>query len=688
MPELIFEQSVWFVPVCLLLAAAISYLVYSGKSPWSRTTNALLMTARIILITLLLILLLNPLLNQVISEVERPSFVIAVDNSQSMIQGLDSTDLQALKSTVIQLQDQLLSSDYQVNIHTLGSSATTVSDIRFDQKTTDLDRWLRQLQSTYEGKNLAGVYLISDGKYNQGISPAYFPYPFKVLTLGIGDTVQKSDLAIQQVMYNKIAYQGNKFPVVAEVTNHGYKDQRAKVEIRRDGKVVSSQNVKFTHDEGLTSVEMQVEATAQGMQQLDISVSPLDNEAIAVNNYRRVFVDVVDGKQKILLVAPAPHPDIKALAAVIENNENYELTIFIPGMGDFKADKYDLVISHQAYSRYRKTNELVQQLREEGVPALLIFGNSSNILMASRSEDLLTISQRGAKRDLVFPSLNTEFSLFSLPEDARSGSNNYPPVSVPYGSISQPANAQILLYQRVGSIQTEKPLFYLAEQNGQKNAFLLAEGFWRWRMQEYAVTEATSSFDDMFLKTIQYLCTKVDKRKFKFYPSSTTYFENQTVKFQAEIYNQIYERIYGETVNVKIFNAKGFNREYSFTSNSNFSRLEASNFPPGLYSYEASVTLNGKQEIASGKFSIKELQLEELDQVADFNLLRQVAYNTGGVFYSDPNTMLADTDTFDLKGVIHSHEDIFPIVHIKWILALLLLLVTLEWFTRKYNGGY
>lgn len=651
-------------------------------------TNWLLTVLRFVLIFVLLILLLNPLLNQIVSEVERPAFVIAVDNSSSMIQGLDSIEQRDLLSSVGLLKSKLESKNYEANIHTLDADLQSVTDIRFDQKTTNLDKWLRDLQSRYEGKNLEGIYLISDGKYNQGTSPAYFTYNHKVLALGVGDTLQKKDIVLQNVLYNKIAYQGNKFPVVVEIINYGYQQEQSHLEIRSKGKVVTSKAVKFKNEEGLTRIELEVEAEENGMQQLDVRVVGMPDESVAANNYRRIFIDVIDGKQKILLVAPSPHPDIKALAAVIEKNQNYELTTYIPDVNELKPDKYDLVISHQAYSRYKKANEAVQAQRDQGVPALLIFGDRSNILMASRTEDLFTFSQKGAKRDMVFGAVNDEFSLFSMREDIKLNFANFPPVSVPYGESILPPKAEVLLYQRVGSIQTKKPLFYLNEQNGVKMAFFLAEGLWKWRMQEFAITESSTSFDDIFLKTIQYLSTKIDKRKFKFYPSDNIYFENQTVQFHAEIYNQIYERVFGEQVQVTITRNEGFLKEYNFTPSSAYSRLEVSNLTPGLYDYQAKVTLNGKQEVVYGKFSVKELQLEELDQVADFNLMRQVAYNTNGKFYDSVENLISDIDNFQLKGVIHSQEDIFPVIHLRWILFVLLTFASLEWFTRKYNGGY
>ena len=298
--------------------------------------------------------------------------------------------------------------------------------------------------------------------------------------------------------------------------------------------------------------------------------------------------------------------------------------------------------------------------------------------------------QEKERTHLVFGAINHDFSQFIVSEDLKSNILNYPPISVPYGEVTIPATANAIIYQKIGSITTGKPLLYLNEVNGVKSAFLLGEGIWKWRMQEYALNESTESFDELFSKTIQYLSTKVDKRKFKCYPTANEYTENQTVIFRSEVYNEIYERTYGLPIQITVKGEKEFVKDFSYSPSSAYSQLEMSNFPPGLYEYVAKVRLDNKNEIVRGKFTVAELQLERLDQVADFNLLRHVANNTGGEFYklSQADEMLRDVDNIQLQGIIHTQEDVFPLINLKWIFYILLLLVTIEWFTRKFNGGY
>jgi hypothetical protein len=44
-------------------------------------------------------------------------------------------------------------------------------------------------------------------------------------------------------------------------------------------------------------------------------------EFTAQNNSRDAYIEVIDGKEKILLLAAAPHPDIKAIKSALEKNE-------------------------------------------------------------------------------------------------------------------------------------------------------------------------------------------------------------------------------------------------------------------------------------------------------------------------------------------------------------------------------
>ena len=85
--------------------------------------------------------------------------------------------------------------------------------MRFQAPATDLDGLLTNVREGYEGRNLAGVVLVSDGLVNQGRSPVYSEFNFPIYSVAVGDTVPKRDLSLPTLNYNRVAFSGNRFPL-------------------------------------------------------------------------------------------------------------------------------------------------------------------------------------------------------------------------------------------------------------------------------------------------------------------------------------------------------------------------------------------------------------------------------------------------------------------------------------------
>src|SRR5690606_37475773 len=188
---------------------------------------------------------------------------------------------------------------------------------------------------------------------------------FPVHTIGLGDTTERTDVGIRNIAYNKIAYQGNKFPVRIEVLVKNLNNQSIKVSLLQRGKLLE-EKTQTTTNENLLAFDFQPVANEQGIQKLDIKIEEKPDEKNTRNNYASIYVEVVEGKKQILLVAPTPHPDIKALREVIEKNSNYELTLHIPCVKELNAnqlnsDQIDLVIFHQSPDTKGKTHALFQR---------------------------------------------------------------------------------------------------------------------------------------------------------------------------------------------------------------------------------------------------------------------------------------------------------------------------------------
>jgi hypothetical protein len=219
---------------------------------------------------------------------------------------------------------------------------------------------------------------------------------------------------------------------------------------------------------------------------------------------------------------------------------------------------------------------------------------------------------------------------------------------------------------------------------------MLGEGLWRWKLNEFDRFENTTAFDEVFSKLIQYLSTGDDKRKFRSYPIKQEFTDTEAAIFESQVYNDIFEPIYGNTISIALTNESGARTKYSYTTSPGNTRYQIGGLKEGVYRYVSSTTLNGKDEKVSGEFAVVQRQAELQNLTADFDLLRKVSANTGGKFYplSKVELMQADLQKAEAKSIIHTEESFKSLINLKWVFWVLTLMISGEWFARKYLGSY
>lgn len=689
MQRLLFESSPGFIIVCIAAGLGYGYLLYTVKHPWNKPTNQLLFALRVVLVTFLAILLVGPILKLTNNIFEKPAIVILVDNSLSVKEAIDSTQRQALQRDLNSLKKKLSDEGFEVALKNLANEE--LESISYTQHHSDLSGAIRELTADYEGKNLARIVLVSDGIYNSGSSPLYNLLRIPVYTVGVGDTTDRVDLVLKNMAYNKIAYQGNKFPLKVEALIKDLKNQDVTVSVFQLRKLISRQQ-KNSDNKQLIDFDFELEAKDKGLQRYDVVISLLSQEMNRRNNSASAYIEVVEGKKKILVVAPAPHPDIKALRSVVERNSNYEFILHIPGVKEAttaQLDQADLVIFQQVADVDGKTNSLFLKFYKKKTPILAMIGSKTNLRQLPTAGMLLTFENIG-QWDAATPIINSQFRDFAFSENINGIFSHFPPAAVPFGKFFFPPNAQILLYQRIGSIATERPMILCLDEDDRKMGIVMADGIWRWRLNEFSETEKTEAFDEVFGKLIQYLSTKEDKRKFKSFPLQNEFTDAESVVFESQVYNDLYELVYGNKVDIELRDEAGKINHYDYVTGEGNSRYRIGSLKEGVYRYKATTSIAGKPEAVQGEFLVTAQNIEAQNLTADFGLLRKIANQTGGKFYpvKDLAKLGDELPKTETKALIHSDESFNSLINIKWVFFLLLALISTEWFVRKYSGGY
>jgi hypothetical protein len=189
---------------------------------------------------------------------------------------------------------------------------------------------------------------------------------------------------------------------------------------------------------------------------------------------------------------------------------------------------------------------------------------------------------------------------------------------------------------------------------------------------------------------MQYLALKQNEDNFNiFHPA--LFQETDAIELIAELYNDSYELVNTPDVNIRIKNDSLREFTYQFDRSSDAYRLNAGNLRTGDYTYEAETNIGDQHFTERGSFSIVKNELEIQNTRADFGVLYQLSEITGGKFFplSDYGTLL-DTIRANKQIAVQQHQQTFQTewINLKSLFILLILLVGVEWFFRKYWGIY
>lgn len=685
------ELPLWLVIFCLAAGFLYAYFLYKKDVRFNDTKpiiKQIMFSSRFVLVSILTFLLLSPFIKTIFNKTEKPIIIIAQDNSSSILLNKDSL---FYKTTYQNQLDELvdnLSQNFEVKKYTFGENLNENNPTDFSEKITNLSNVFSEIESKFYNQNIGAVILASDGIYNQGTNPLYLSNlpPYTVYTITLGDTSVQRDLILKEVNHNKITFLKNQFPIEIFAVVNKSEGQKTQLKISHNNILIFSKDYTISSNSFSITETVLLEAKNIGTQHYKVEFTPIENEISTTNNSKDIYIDVLDGRQNILILANSPHPDIKALKSSIESNENYKVTTKFISDFDGNLAPYSLVIVHQI----PQNNTYIQQINKSAISTWYIIGNQSSEQEFNALN--LGVSVTNSKNNFndIFPKVNPQFPLFTISENTLKLIQNLPPLSGFFGNYQLKTNGYTLLNQKIGNVATDNPLLIFNEQNNKKNALLFGEGVWRWRMQEFLMNATNDATNELINKTVQFLAVKDDKSKFRILLDKS-FFENEELLINAELYNDSYELINEPEVKITLIDTQEKKYNYVFNKTTNAYVLDAGILLPGIYTYTSNTKLGEKNYTQKGQFQVLPLVLEANNSTADFQLMQNLAKKFGGkMFYpSNINEISSSVEqNSTISSIIYEEHDIKDWIQLRWIFFVLLLLLALEWFLRKRNGAY
>ena len=657
---------------CLLLGFIYSLLLYFKQHNFlNKKLLFLLSLLRFLLISFLAFLLLDPILKSSKEIKEKPIVVVLQDVSSSISRNIKNE----LEDFSNKLND--------LDVYKYSFSDKIYDDFNEENNGlyTNISKVINEINNRFSNRNLSSIILASDGLYNDGINPLYsnnFNTPIHSICLG--DTTEKKDNVISDVKHNDIVFLGNSFISEIFIESVKYKGEKVKLKIENNGESLFEKKITFNSNKEFLKIPVELKTSQVGVQAFKVVLSPLKNENNIRNNTFMFYVDVINSKYKILFIHDHSHPDIASLVSVIENNKDYDLDIVKSNNLKTNFSDYNLVILH---SISKENIQIIDDIFDENIPLLIFPKQELNLY--SKLTPNINFNRRSFNNE-VFPKINDNFLSFKISKGVEEMINLSPPILTSFGFYSSSPLINPIVYQKYANTITESPLCFFDNYNSNKVGVFLGEGYWRWKINDFKLNDSFENFNELINKVLQYLIIKEDKSKFRLYYDKESN-ENENIVFEAEVYDDNYNLNNDNDISLLLVNSNNEEYRYVFNKKKEKYYLDLGNLIPDTYKIFAKVEKRNYEK--KGVINIKPINVEFLNKIANHQIMNDLSEISGGESYSLANLNLLinnlneDKDNF----VSTRYEDkLIQLIDYELILLILLLLISFEWFVRKYNG--
>lgn len=706
--SLLISGSWLYYTVFALLILVVAVLYYRITIPVvSRAKRYFLLTLRLSILLILLMLMFSPVLNLGFSSVENPVNYFFIDRSASVNFDDGTKRSEALKQFMNDLATSSVGSGAVV--HTFSGEVDTAlirssNDLpKTDGNLTNLESVFKYLKST--GSKNYTVTLITDGVITDGNDPMLVAEKsgMPVFTVAIGDSTARKDVAVENVSYSEYVIRGSSSPVSPTINIAGFPGSEVKVELTENGAVVATETVSLEKN-GTTSVIFNYVPKTTGMKKLAVRAQTFPEEVNKANNSFPFFINVIDNRKKVLVLSGAPTPDV----AFVKNALSGDSTITVRSMTfdagtvplekDINNSVFDstgvlyLLNYPSAAIPAEVADRVIQLVSERNIPFFILINQYSDMVKLKKLEPFLPVTiaagsgvdyegqpgmTEGVERDPIF---------YTSSPDAVKEWESLPPVYIPnIKGVARP-ESKVLARVKLNSKLLPDPLIVSRNFGSKRSVAIIAADIWKWKLR----AKNEKLFDDFLFSSAKWLGAVKDRKQFTIRTNKRFYSRNEQVEFIAEAYNESFDPLSDAEVKVDLTTPGG---KTVFTLSPAGAGVYLGVYKPespGDHSFSAVATLDGKPAgTDQGIFNVGDVDIEMLDPYTNTTLLRDLSAISGGSFYTYRNYLpLFDelkkyNEEAAQKVKLNASHQLWSN---PWLLGLLVLLLSAEWFFRKREG--
>lgn len=661
----------------VIIAAGLSFYQYLYKVKNQSKLYWFLAFLRFISLFSIFLLLINPIISRKITEIKKTPLPIVVDNSKSISELKATKEATELYQKIV--DNKAIAEKYDVQLFSFAEEFQSFEKLDFKGNQSHIDGVAKNLKQLYRNTNYP-VVLFTDGNQTMGNDYVFsFQENTSVFPVVLGDTTTVLDLKINQINVNKYAFLKNKFPVEVFLQYNGNETIVSNFSIQSGNQTVHKQTITFSKEKKAQSVAVLLNADKVGIAKYKVVISSNIKEKNTINNAKNFAIEVIDQRSEIALISAINHPDLGALKRSIEVNQQRKVNIFKPN--EIKSlQNYNVLILHQPNTTFKS---IFEQNKTAQINTFIITGTATDFGFLNQVQDDFLFKMSAPKEDYL-ATFESDFNLF---DQSNIGFENFPPLEHNFGVVAAKNNVNTLLSARIRNVQLQNPILTFTENGSKRNAYLIGENIWKWRLENHLIKKSFDDFDLFTNKIIQFLVSNASKKNLNVTYESF-YNSGESIEITAEYFNKNYEFDEKAQLTIQVVNSKTkTSKKYDLLKATNSYKVNLDGLEAGNYTFK--VTEKQSNSSFSGSFEVLDFEIEKQFVNPDKSRLEQLAFNTNGtVFY--PNQM----DKI-IKSLLENENYIpvqkatikkSPLIDWIWLLILAIIALATEWFTRKYNG--
>jgi hypothetical protein len=656
----------FFVVAAAIVLVAVSFFAYRGTTPaLSRRLRVFLSCFRVASFLALLFLMMDPRYVLRSEKAEPANIVALVDRSESMTLAAEGGGTKSRFDAAREIADRVEAAvkakgaSYDEAYFSAGELAAPSDSVSPSGQGTDIRGALDEAFEKFEGKNVTGFVLISDG-VDTGpkiVRKAIPPVP--VFAVGLGDTIAAEDVRIKDVDYSSVVRVPSRSTLRAtleysfDASHEPEKPKRVRVRLKESDRTVFERDTLFARSQRELVQDIPVEFRQPGERRFTLEVAPQGFDAEDDNNRREIVVDAEKSGEKILIVDLMPSWELHFLTGYLRKDPSFDFDVVssvgsgataktgkVVAQADFarRLDEYDALVLASLDGNFPGDADVAainSFVRDKRRGLLVLAGTGSLYEQArawSRLGGLLPVQAGATPRfnlryTTVRPGPHAALHPITsqlVPQLSRSDWQQRSPLLGFYSPLAPKPGAEILLETDA----SRAPAMVCDESSGGRVMIVAAGPLWRWKF----LSDESSVYDELVSRTLDYLARGRSTERFVLRSAKKVYDSGETASLTAEIFNEKMQPITGVPVRVEISRAgEGSDIPLNVVSmqrtGSDEPRFKATLPPMGPGKYH----LKGEADLGDRKVESKPIDITVSDVSVEFQRVSQDRANLGSI---------------------------------------------------------